>query len=227
MSASLTTDGLTGLILAGGESRRMGGGNKAFLDLDGRPLIAIVIERVQSVCAEVLIVAGDTSPYAGLGVPVVTDRFRGVGVLGGLHAGLEAAAHELTLAVGCDMPFLNPELLRAFADWADGYDVVVLRHAPPPSPPLRGGDVPEGQGGQFIEPLHAAYRRTCLPAIEAAIRARERRIVSFFPRVRVRTITPDEIALIDPDLRSFRNINTPREWEDVRAEWAASATYQG
>jgi molybdopterin-guanine dinucleotide biosynthesis protein A len=117
------------------------------------------------------------------------------------------------------MPFLNPELLRAFAGWADGYDVVVLRHAPPPPPPLRGGDVPEGQGGQFIEPLHAAYRRTCLPAIEAAIRARERRIVSFFPRVRVRTITPEEVAAIDPDLHSFRNINTPEEWETVRAEW--------
>ncbi len=238
MSASLATDDLTGIILAGGKSRRMGGGNKAFLELDGRPLIEIVIKRVQSVCAEVLIVAGDTSPYAGLGIPVVADRFRGVGVLGGLHAGLEAASHDLTLAVGCDMPFLNPELLRAFADWAEGFDVTVLRYkpAPPQSPPLsfdsaprlaRGapqdkheGDIPEGQGGQFIEPLHAAYRRTCLPAIEAAICARERRVVSFFPHVRVRTITPEEVAAIDPDLRSFRNVNTPWEWEAIQAEWA-------
>ena len=82
--------GLTGIVLAGGASRRMGR-DKAFLDLDGRPLIEVVIERIAQVCAEVLVVAGDARPYAGLGVPVVEDRFRGVGVLGGLHAGLEAA----------------------------------------------------------------------------------------------------------------------------------------
>jgi molybdopterin-guanine dinucleotide biosynthesis protein A len=215
----ITNDPLTGIILAGGASRRMGGRNKAFLELDGRPLIEIVIERVQSVCAEVLIVAGNTSPYTGLGVPLVEDHFHGVGVLGGLHAGLEAASHELTLVVGCDMPFLNPNLLHAFAKWAEGFDVVVLRHAlsPPQSHPPRGVDVPEGQEGQYIEPLHAAYRRTCLPAIEAAIRAGERRIVSFFPHVRVRYATPEEVTLTDPDLQSFHNINTLDEWARVQA----------
>jgi molybdopterin-guanine dinucleotide biosynthesis protein A len=154
-------------------------------------------------CAEVLVVAGDVRPYAGLGVPVVADRFRGVGVLGGLHAGLEAATHALALAVGCDMPFLNPDLLRAFAGWADGFDVSVLRY----------GD------GEQIEPLHGAYRRTCLPAMETAIRAHRRRIVSFFPHVRVSYVTPEEVTPFDPDLCSFRNINTPEEWETAREEW--------
>ena len=210
--------GLTGIILAGGKSRRMGGRNKAFLELGGRPLIEIVIGHLQSVCAEVLVVAGDTSPYTKLGIPLVEDRFRSVGVLGGLHAGLEAASHELTLVVGCDMPFLNPRLLRTLADWAKKYDVVVLRHAPPVPPghpPRRAGT----EGGQYIETLHAAYRRTCLPAIEAAIHAGERRIISFFTHVRVRYLTPAEIASIDPDLRSFRNINTPEEWEAVQEGW--------
>lgn len=213
---------LTGIILAGGKSRRMGGRNKAFLELDGRPLIEIVIERVQSVCAEVLVVAGDTSPYTGLGVPLVEDRFRGVGVLGGLHAGLEAASHDLALAVGCDMPFLNPDLLRAFAGWVEEYDVAVLRHAPSAPrgfaalghPPRKAEGI---EGGQYIEPLHAAYRRTCLPAIEAAIHAGERRIVSFFPHVRVRYVAQEEITPIDPDLRSFQNVNTPDEWARVQA----------
>jgi len=215
---------LTGIILAGGESRRMGGRNKAFLELDGRPLIEIVIGHVQSVCAEVLIVAGDTSPYAKLGVPLVEDRFRGVGVLGGLHAGLEAASHELALVVGCDMPFLNPGLLRAFAERAKGYDVVVLRHAPPAPPAHPPREAGGTEGGLFIEPLHAAYRRTCLPAIEAVIETGERRIVSFFSHVRVRTITPAEIAFIDPDLRSFRNVNMPEEWDGVQEEWQRQST---
>jgi molybdopterin-guanine dinucleotide biosynthesis protein A len=199
----------------------MGGRNKAFLELGGHTLIEIVIERMQSVCAEVMIVAGELGPYAGLGVPVAEDRFRGVGVLGGLHAGLEAASHEFSLVVGCDMPFLNPELLQAYAAWAQGFDVAVLRHesAPSHSPPRSGGDVPQGRGGLFVEPLHAAYRRTCLPAIETAIGGGERRIVSFFPHVNVRYVTQAEVASYDPDLSSFHNVNTPEEWEAVQKEW--------
>lgn len=212
----------TGIILAGGTSRRMDGRNKAFLELDGQPLIEIVIERVAQVCAEVLVAAGDAAPYAGLGVPVVADRFPGVGVLGGLHAGLEAAAYDLALAVGCDMPFLNPDLLRAFARWAEGFDAVVLRYESPLSSPPQAG----GIEGRYIEPLHAAYRRTCLPAMETAIRAGERRIASFFPHVRVRYVTPAEIGPIDSDLRSFRNVNTPQEWGAVQAEWAAGRPSQ-
>ena len=180
------------------------GRDKAFLELDGRPLIAHVVECVARVCAEVLVVASNVQPYAGLGARLVEDRFRGVGVLGGLHAGLEAAAHELALAVGCDMPFLNPALLRAFAGWAEGFDVAVLRQ------------------GEQVEPLHGAYRRTCLPAMEAAIRANQRRIVSFFPQVRVRYVAPEEVTPFDPGLRSFRNVNTPEEWEAVQAAWTSS-----
>lgn len=186
------------------------GRDKALLELSGRPLIEVVLERMAQVCAEVLVVAGDVRPYAGLGVPVVEDRFRGVGVLGGLHAGLEAAAHELTLAVGCDMPFLNPDLLWAFAAWAEGFDAAVLRY----------GD------REQVEPLHGAYRRTCLPAMETAIRAGRRRIISFFSRVRVRYVSPEEVTPFDPDLRSFRNVNTPEEWEAVREEWMAGRTGQ-
>ncbi len=199
---------VTGVVLAGGASRRMGR-DKAFLELEGRPLIGVVIARMASVCAEVLVVAGNAALYAGLGVEVVEDRFRGVGALGGLHAGLEAARHDLALAVGCDMPFLNPALLRAFVAWSEGHDVALLRR------------------GEQVDPLHAAYRRTCLPAMEEAIRAGKRRIISFFPRVRVRYVTPEEIAPLDPHLRSFRNVNTPQEWAAAQAEWAGELDREG
>jgi molybdopterin-guanine dinucleotide biosynthesis protein A len=195
---------LTGIVLAGGASQRMGR-DKALLELDGKRLIEVVIERMAQLCAQVLVVADNARPYAGLEVPVVEDRFRGVGVLGGLHAGLEAAAHELALAVGCDMPFLDPDLLRAFVGWAEGFDVAVLRY----------GD------GEQVEPLHGVYRRTCLPAMEAAIRTGRRRIISFFPQVRVRYVTPEDVTPFDPALRSFHNINTPEEWEALRTEWTA------
>lgn len=190
----------TGIVLAGGRSRRMGR-DKALLELGGRSLIEIVVERMGRICAEVLVVAAEEETYAGLGVPLVVDRFPGVGVLGGLHAGLQAAGNEVALAVGCDMPFLSPDLLRAFLGWVEGFDVAVLRR------------------GERVEPLHAAYRRTCLPAIEAAIRARRRRVISFFPQVRVRPVSPQEVEARGAGLRSFRNVNTPQDWEAVQAEW--------
>jgi molybdenum cofactor guanylyltransferase len=196
---------LTGLVLAGGASSRMGR-DKAFLKLDERPMIMIIIKKLKAVCSELLIVANDRQRYSKVGVPVVTDRFPGVGVLAGLHAGLEAASHELTLAVGCDMPFLRPDLLRAFANWAEGYDVVLLRR------------------GEHVEPLHAMYRRTCLPAMEAAIRADQRRVISFFPQVRVRYVTPDEIAPFDPTFQSFRNVNTPEDWHIAKSFWKETNT---
>lgn len=199
---------LTGVVLAGGVSARMGR-DKAFLELNGRPLVQLVIERLAQVCAEVLVTSGNVHPFARLGVRVVLDRFPGVGVLGGLQAGLEAARYDLVLAVGCDMPFLNPALLRAFAVWVEGFDVAVLCQ------------------GERVEPLHAAYRRTCLPALEAALRAGQRRIVSFFPQVRVRCVLPEEVAQIDPGLCSFRNVNTPQEWEAVQKEWAQREQMDG
>ncbi len=200
MSEFATSEPLTGLVLAGGASKRMGR-DKAFLQLGGRAMIEIVVERLSQVCAEVIIVATEVAHYAALGVSLAEDRFQDVGVLGGLHAGLAAASHDVTLAVGCDMPFLKPELLRAFAAWVSGYDVALLRE------------------GDYFEPLHAAYRRDCLGPIESAIRAGERRIISFFPHVRVRTVTPEEIAPIDPEMQSFRNLNTPEEWEAAKAAW--------
>jgi molybdopterin-guanine dinucleotide biosynthesis protein A len=179
------------------------GQDKAFLELGGRALIEIVIDRLRETCAEVLVVAGDPAPYQCLGVPVVKDRFVGVGALGGLHAGLSAASHHIAVAVGCDMPFLDPALLRAFAAWADGFDVAVLRQ------------------GEYVEPLHGAYRHMCVAAIESVIQEGQRRIVSFFPRVRVRYVTVSEVTPFDPTLRFLRNVNTPQDWELVRAEWAA------
>jgi len=184
----------SGVILAGGKSRRMGR-DKALLDLAGRPMIAVVAERLRAVVGEVIIAADDTHLYAPFADHCVPDQIPGVGTLGGIHAGLKAATHDLAIIVGCDMPFLNPAVLRWFVQAAGVYDVVVL------------------QQGPWVEPLHAVYRSTCLPAIKASIDTGQRRVISFFDAVRVRTVSPAEIAHLDPDLSSFRNINTPDQWD--------------
>jgi molybdopterin-guanine dinucleotide biosynthesis protein A len=171
------------------------GRDKALLDLGGRPLIALVADKLSAVADEIIIAADDVTAYTPFADRVVPDQFPGIGTLGGIHAGLAAARHDLALVVGCDMPFLQPAVLARFAEAAAGFDVAIMRR------------------GRWVEPMHAAYRRTCLPAIEQAIRAGDRRVISFFDAVRVRYLAPAEIADLDPQLRSFVNINTPQDWQ--------------
>lgn len=190
------TSPASGVILAGGASRRMGR-DKAFMEFEGQPLIARVADQVRQVGREVIVAGGaepDAARYAPFADRCVADVYPGVGTLGGIHAGLQVARHELALVVACDMPFLNPDLLAWFVDAAGGWDLVVLKHE------------------QGVEPLHAVYRKTCLPAIEATIRSGERCAFAFYDQIRVRFVAPAEIAHLDPDLYSFRNLNTPQDW---------------
>lgn len=117
--------------------------------------------------------------------------------LGGIHAGLLAASHELALVVGCDMLFLSPEVLARHVDAAEGTDLVVFRHE------------------LGMEPLHAVYRKSCLPPVEGAIRSGQRCAYAFHDQVRVRYMNPAEIPSLDPGLGSFYNVNTPDQWRDA------------
>ena len=184
---------VSGVILAGGASRRMGH-NKAFLELAGHPLIARIAEQMRCVSDEVIIAADDIQSYLPFADRCVPDVYPGVGTLGGIHAGLSAAAHDQVLVVACDMPFVNPAVLSWFVHVADGADLVVLQHS------------------KGVEPLHALYRKSCLSAIESTIQAGERCAFAFYDQIRVRYVSPAEIASLDPELRSFRNLNSPSEW---------------
>ncbi len=188
---------VTVAVLAGGASTRMGR-NKALLPIRGRPLIAHIVERLRPLADEVIVVTREREPYLFLGLPIATDRYADVGPLAGLHAALEAAHGDLVALVACDMPFVSAEVFAFLLALARGADVVMPRI-----------------GGRE-EPLHAVYRReVCLPAVEAAIGAGQRRLIAFLPRVRVRYVDEDELRRVDPDLRSFVNVNTPEEWEEA------------
>jgi molybdopterin-guanine dinucleotide biosynthesis protein A len=199
---------LTVLVLAGGKSSRMGQ-DKAWLDLDGTPLIEHVARRLLPLASEVLFSAPDATPFAALlsrlpvSARVVADRFEGAGPLAGLHAGLSESRSELVLAVATDMPFVNLALIRSMMALAKGCDAVV---------PLTIG----AGGNPEPEPLHSLYLRTCLPAIESALGSGKRRVVSFFGDVRLCTMSPDEVRRIDPQGLSFLNVNTPGEWAEAR-----------
>ena len=197
------------VVLAGGQSRRMGR-DKAFLDFDGAMLIERVIERVQSVCAETIIVANDLETYARFGLPVVRDVYPGKGSLGGIFSGLQAASAEFALAVACDLPFLNDALLRYLIALAPLADVVIPRsHAPTgkAKDATRYEQLAVKESG--LQAMHAIYSKGCLEPMRARLLADDLRIINFFDEVRVRVVEPHEVARFDPQMLSFINLNRP------------------
>lgn len=195
---------LSVVVQAGGQSTRMGE-NKALKPFLGRPLIQRVIDRVAPIADELIVTTNQPEDLAFLGLPLVPDIVPGRGALGGLQTALSAAHQPLVAVVACDMPFASAALLQAAARLLDAEpaDVVIAR-------------TPEG-----FEPMHAAYRRAaCLPAIQSAIEADQWRVISWFPSVRVRELTAEELRLHDPDGLAFWNLNTPEEF--ARAERRAA-----
>lgn len=201
---------LTGIVLAGGASRRLGV-DKALLRLwgaNGPTLLEATVQRLADLCDPVMVVADRPRAWPALPAQIVYDVLPGRGALGAIYSGLAAAPTLHALLVACDMPFLNPALLRHMAAQPRDYDVLIPRlPADPQAPPGN----PEG-----VEPLHAIYSRACLEPILRCLEAGERRIVSFFPCVRVRYLEPDEWKRFDPDGLSFRNVNTPEDLAYVR-----------
>ncbi|GFO68662.1 hypothetical protein GMLC_22410 [Geomonas limicola] len=188
---------VTGVILAGGQSSRMGS-NKALLPIRNGRFIEIIHRQLSSLFCEVLIVANEPETYAFLEGRVVADRYAGLGVLAGLHAALVETRTRHIFAVACDMPFLNDRLIRELVVRRETAEVVI----------------PETEKG--LEPLHAVYSTACLAPMEAALKENRRRVVSFFPEVRVVRLEPSRVAELDPDALSFRNINTPQEYFALR-----------
>jgi molybdopterin-guanine dinucleotide biosynthesis protein A len=188
---------VTGVVLAGGASRRMGR-DKAALVLEGETLLARVIRRLESATREVVVVGSPERTQLAPGARVVPDARPGLGPLGGIYSGLLASTTPYAFVVACDMPFLNPALVWYLLGLAEGYDAVVPRTT-------RG-----------TEQLHAVYGRTCLPALAARLDAGELAVVGLYDSIRVRVVEPAEWAPYDPDGRSMLNVNTPAEWEHVR-----------
>ncbi|MDO8615076.1 MAG: molybdenum cofactor guanylyltransferase [Dehalococcoidia bacterium] len=200
------TSDLAAAVLAGGASRRFGS-DKALLSLpDGRTLLAATVEKLRRLSTEVLLVVDRAGRYAELGLPVreVIDRTPGAGPLGGLHAALSAALADRVLLVGCDMPFLSPDLLAYMADLPRTYDALV---------PVSAGR---------SHPLHAIYARACLPAADRLLDAGERRLQALLPLVRTREVPPEEWERFDARGLSLFNLNGRADLARMQAVWAES-----
>jgi molybdopterin-guanine dinucleotide biosynthesis protein A len=198
-TSPLSPPAASAVVLAGGKSSRLGA-DKALLLLDGQPLIARTVQQLSILSDDLIVVTNTPERYELLGLTarLVTDERPGEGSLMGIYSGLKAARHPYALVVACDMPFLNPPLLRTMLSMAPGYDVVVPR--------LAG----------MLEPLHAVYSSDCLPWIARLLAEGRRKVIAFFPYVKVRYVEEREIDRFDPLHLSFVNVNTPQDWEQVQ-----------
>jgi len=212
IDAATARAGVAGLLLCGGESRRMGR-DKARLAFEGRPLAHWPLASLREVADEVLLASGKGPRYGDFGHREVFDPVPDGGPLAGLAAGLGATTREWLVVLACDMPRVEPDLLRAL--------VARARET--------GADVCLAKGENGAEPLCGVYRRTCLRPVEAALAAGERRMVAFwhYPRadggrVHVASATASELsAASNPAV----NVNTPEDLERVGA--AARAPVSG
>jgi molybdopterin-guanine dinucleotide biosynthesis protein A len=187
---------LTVCIQAGGQSSRMGE-DKALKTFLGRPLIQHVIERLSAIADELIVTTNRPEDYRFLNLHLFPDLRPGRGALGGLYTAIASAKNPIVAVVACDMPFASSTLIEAASKLLikEEADVVIARSE------------------EVYEPLHAVYRReTCLPAIEAAIDADQWKVIAWFPQVKVRVLTPDEIKRYDPSGLAFWNVNTPEEF---------------
>jgi molybdopterin-guanine dinucleotide biosynthesis protein A len=186
---------VTGFILAGGKSTRMGM-DKAFVDFEGRTLLARALDVARSVTPDVCIVGAEEkfAPFA----PVVEDAFRERGPLGGIHAALRSSATELNFVLAVDMPFVSSAFLQYLIREARNVGGVSMV-------------VPRSKGRW--EPLCAVYRRKFADTAEKALLAGRNKIDWLFNAAETRVIDQEELDHAGFSTSIFRNMNTPEELE--------------
>jgi len=187
---------VTGVLLAGGKSRRMGE-DKRYLVVGEQTLLERGLGVLRSMFHEVLVVIAQDSAPLDIDARVVRDLVPDCGSLGGIYTGLIQATSPYIFTVACDMPFLNQAVITQFTTRRDTADIVMARLA------------------TRLHPMHALYGKGCLPTMEQMIVARQLKIQELVSHasLRVQYVTEADLLSIDPSWRSFHNVNTPEDLE--------------
>ncbi len=185
-------DRATLIILAGGESSRMGRPKHLLYTPHGDTVIQHLVSNLSWLFLETLIV-GSSLPLSMQHVRVIQDLYDVRSPLIGLFSGLMAAKTSLSFVVACDMPFVKASLVRHMLTMSGKVDACV---------PIVNG---------YYEPLCASYRRTAIPAIQQAINQGTLKLTAIYKDLELCTIPEKEVRLFDPDLASFTNLNVPRQ----------------
>jgi molybdopterin-guanine dinucleotide biosynthesis protein A len=188
-------DDCTGVLVAGGQARRLGGAAKGFLRVQGVPIATRTLALFRRLFDGGLVVANDPGPWSALGAPVVPDAIPGRGAPGGLHAALLSARTGWIFTAACDMPFLSEAAIRHLASRRDGAAAVLV----------------EWDNG--LEGLHAFWSRGTLPVVDRMLREGNPSMRAIAAAVGARIVTAREWREVDPEGRSLENVNSP---DDLR-----------
>ena len=190
---------VTGVLLAGGKSRRMGT-DKRFLHVGEKTLFDRTLNTLRKVFSEVLVVIAQDSEPLDAPVPVLRDVIPNCGSLGGLFTGLKQSKTPYVFVVACDMPFLESQVIQALVQCRGDADVVMAK--------MHG-----------LQPMHAVYSKRCLPVMEDMLKSGDLKIQHIIksPSLQVRLLEEQDLKEIDPSGKSFLNVNTPSDLDAARA----------
>ena len=193
----------TGIILAGGEAKRAGGREKYLFEYDGETFLERLLSTLKDAVDEIIIVARDDlhcrrfeEICAGFEAKIVPDIRKGLGPVGGLHAGVQSAGGETIFAVACDMPFVNGDVIRYLFSLSGNCDAVIPRWE-------------EG----FIEPLHAVYKRDALERYMHSHKSLSLR--DMIDSINSCFVNVNDLRQYDADLKTFTNINNLNDLEKL------------
>jgi molybdopterin-guanine dinucleotide biosynthesis protein A len=184
---------ITGVILVGGQSRRMGV-DKAFLEVEGVPLLGRVLEVFKEIFAVTILVGGSSDRLAGFGLPCHPDIYPG-SALGGLYTGLMAAETPFIFVAPCDLPFPSGDVIRHLVSVRNGYDAVV----------------PVGATG--YEPLLAVYGKNCREPMRGLLEQGNCRIYDIYGDLNINFVNSEILNRLEGGEKTFINLNTRDEYE--------------
>ena len=193
---------LTGVILAGGQNRRMDGRVKALLPFHGEPVIVRQIGRMKRICDQIIVVTRDRDLFSqtvGDSARLIEDRIPGKGPLSGMHAAFSELNSQEAWVVGCDMPFISDR--AALLMWEQKQDT--------------GCDVVVPKIGGRIHPLHGIYDGRCISHVTGLLRSGQYRVKELFNRVKWMAVEEGRFLQRKIDIRFVVNVNTPEEYEEA------------
>jgi molybdopterin-guanine dinucleotide biosynthesis protein B/molybdopterin-guanine dinucleotide biosynthesis protein len=194
-------DARTALLLADGEEQRWS------WQLQGEALVDRVHRVLEGFFDEIFVVARNPDPFHERGYQTVADEYEDGGPLGALSTGLKHVRSHHAFAVGADMPFVHPRVMRHLYSQRTGWDVVVAR----------------SQKG--CEPLCAVYSKACVAPMEEQLRQGNRKALDFISEVRTRIVNGEDLEALDPSGLTFRNVHTSTDLDECRLHLARLRSY--
>jgi molybdopterin-guanine dinucleotide biosynthesis protein A len=183
---------ITGIILSGGKSIRMGE-NKAFIQIEGVPIVKRICDLFTELFQEVIIVTNQKHLFSNFDSKIYSDLIPGKGALGGLYTGIFFSSFQHSFCVACDMPFIKKSLVQYLIEHIDEADVIV----------------PRTKDG--LQPLHAIYSKNCIDPMKRMIEEGKSKIIDIYNQVHVKIIDEKDFICFDPGRESFINVNTREE----------------